>query len=188
MAYSLRAPRAKSSQRRKNDDSAKRKRKKCQYDDNKHQRRRNSDNDIEKFMETFALFAKEAKKSRRSHNAEEASSDSSDGDSSSESESLVGRKRDSKELKKARDLLGSGFSGHSLDPKVQNLDTNKSSNDSIRKELREIKSDLKYLKNNLFVYNESSCPICLQKYIREQLEFSPEVAAILLPDVVSTAY
>ena len=187
MAYSLRAPRAKSSRRHKNDDSAKRKRKKCQYDNNKRQRKKNSDNDIKKFMKMFAVFAKEGKKSRRSHNAQEASSDSSDSDSSSESESLVGRKRDSKELLSTRDLLGSGSSGYLLDPIVINVDTNKSSNDSICKELQEIKRDFKYLKNNLFVYNELSCPVRLRKYMREQLEFSPEVAAILLPDVIGTA-
>ena len=159
----------------------KEKEKKRRYDDEKRQRKKNSDNDIKKFMKTFALFAKEAKKSRRSHNAKKASSDSSDGDSSSESESLVGRKRDSKELLSTRDSLGSGSSGHLLDPLVVNVDTNKSSNDSMCKELHE------YLKNNLFVYNESSCPVRLRKYIREQLEFSPEVAAILLPDVIGTA-
>ena len=37
--------------------------------------------------------------------------------------------------------------------------------------------------NNLFVYNEQSYPTRLRKQIREQLEFSPEVVAILLPDV-----
>ena len=39
------------------------------------------------------------------------------------------------------------------------------------------------LTNNIFVYNSKSCPTRLRKKIREQLEFSPEVLAILLHDV-----
>ena len=39
------------------------------------------------------------------------------------------------------------------------------------------------LTNNIFVYNKKSCPTHLCKKIREQLELSPEVLAILLHDV-----
>ena len=151
------APWAKSSRWRRNHDSTKKKRKKCRYDavpravKNKRQKRdkqkKNSDNNIKKLMNMFALFAKE---------------ESSNSGSSSESESLVGRKRDSKELLSTCDSLGSGSSGHSLDPLVVNVNTNKSSNDSMCKELHE------YLKNNLFVYNEWSCPVRLRKYIWDQ--------------------
>ena len=63
-------------------------------------------------------------------------------------------------------------------------------NDSTKEialQLIQISNDLNYLKNNLFVYNKLSCPVRLQKYIRNQLVFSSEVAAILLPDVTRTA-
>ena len=132
----------------------------------------------------FAFFEKyQRKQKKKRKKSYSSSSDSSDSDWS---KSLVGEKRDSEELF-TRDSLGSGFSGQKLDPVVVENDTNKLDNDSISKELLEIKKDLQYLKNNLFVYNESSCPVRLRKYIREQLEFSPEVAAILLPDVIGTA-
>ena len=135
----------------------------------------------------FAFFEKYQKKEKKRRKKKSyGSSSSSDSSDSEWPNSLVGRERDSAELF-TRDSLGSGSSGHLLDPVVVNLDTNKLSNDSICKELHEIKCDLEYLKNNLFVYNESSCPVRLQKYIREQLEFSPEVAAILLPDGIGTA-
>ena len=130
----------------------------------------------------FEKYRKKHKKLKKSY-----SSSSSDSSNSDWSKSLVGDKRDSIELF-TRDLLGSGSSGHLLDPLV-NVYTNKLSNDSICNEkhqlqLNQIKCDLEYLKNNLFVYNKSSCPVRLRKHIREQLEFSPEVAAILLPDVI----
>ena len=38
------------------------------------------------------------------------------------------------------------------------------------------------------MYNELSYPTRLRKQIREKLEFSPEVVAILLPDGVQNAY
>ena len=129
----------------------KEKEKKRRYDDEKCQRKKNSDNDIKKFMKTFALFAKEAKKSRRSPNAQEASSDSSDSDSLSESESLVGRKQVSKELLSTRDSLGSGKSDHLLNP----VNTSKINNDSICDEIQFqlncIKSDIEYLKT-IYLY------------------------------------
>ena len=136
----------------------------------------------------FAFFEKIQKEKKKKRKRSHSDSDSSDSDWS---ESLVGRKRDSEELF-TRDSLGIGISDHLLDPVVNGLDTNNISNDSISNEnlqlqLNELKRDIEYLKNNLFVYNKSSCPVRLRKYIREQLEFSPEVAAILLPDVVGAA-
>ena len=86
-----------------------------------------------------------------------------------------------------RNSLGSGKSDHLLNP-VNTSKINKDSiYDEIQFQLNRIKSDIEYLKSNLFVYNESSCPVRLQKYIRERLELSPEDAAILLPDVIGFA-
>ena len=59
----------------------------------------------------------------------------------------------------------------------------KLSNDDNYNYVTDYCSNLDCLKNNLFVYIEASYPARLRKNVWEQIQFSPEVVGILLPDV-----
>ena len=60
---------------------------------------------------------------------------------------------------------------------------NKLSNDDNLTYVTDYRSNVDCLTNNLFVYNEKSFPARVRKNVREQIQFSPEVVGVLLPDV-----
>ena len=129
----------------------------------------------------FARFAKKEKKSRRIKKSHRDSGDSSDSDS--ERNSSDGESRRPKRQKLNISIHQDGFeeNEHPLNP-VNEINNNSNLKD-IYDEINRLTRDVNYLKNNLFVYNQSSFPTRLRKYVREQIEFSPEVVAVLLPDV-----
>ena len=138
--------------------------------------------EMKKMFAMFEKYQKQKKNKKRRRSNDSSDSDSSDSDwieTSLESED----DRDSKELF-ARDEIGNTFFGSGPnDHLFKPTRNNKLSNDSIStKILLNSQHDVEYLRNNLYVYNESSYPTRLRKQIREKLEFSPEVVAILLPD------
>ena len=60
---------------------------------------------------------------------------------------------------------------------------NNPSNDDNCNYVTDYCSNVDCLTNNLFVYNEKSFPAQVRKNVREQIQFSPEVVGILLPDI-----
>ena len=128
-------------------------------------------------MKMFARFAKEENKSRRIEESYRDSGDSSDSDSEQNSS-------DGESRKPKRQKLNLNIHQDGLNP-VNEIDNN-SNLKEIYDKINRLTRDINYLKNNLFVYNQSSFPTRLRKYVREQIEFSPEVVAVLLPDVRMT--
>ena len=124
----------------------------------------------------FSAVIKETKRGKKGKRHKDDSSDDSDSDWH-ESADHVGRihvKRRNSNLEKKQGSDGSHL--FTIDSKL--------SNDENYNYVANYSSNVDCLTNNLFVYNnKKSYPACLRKNVREQIQFSPEVVGILLPDV-----